>query len=202
MRIRKIRQIRIHTGSLIAIRALTSTLAILLALSGCTTSVTQQAKPPADQATPTATPAASATASSMSPTCPLTIPNGSQPPNSTRDSGWHGNGALWVDLWPYSVVFITPNQVTSDGSLSMKFSWVRGPKTIGPLTIEGRRLDAPAPPLQSESSSLGYGDKGFLPTSIIFPIEGCWEVTGKAGGASLTFVTLVLKFNVNPYIAP
>jgi hypothetical protein len=38
----------------------------------------------------------------------------------------------------------------------------------------------------------GYGDSGFQATGIIFPTEGCWEVTGRVGEASLTFVTLVI----------
>lgn len=175
-------------------------LVILIALSGCTTSVTQQAKPPTTQVAPTATPVAFVTTSSMSLTCPITIPNGSQPPNSTRYSGWHGNGVLWVNLWPYDVIFVVPGQIDSDDSLTMKIDWVRGPKTIGPLTVEGHRIDAQVPPLQSKFTD--YGDKGFQPTTTVFPTEGCWEVTGKVGDASLTFVTLVLKVKVNPYIEP
>jgi len=31
------------------------------------------------------------------------------------------------------------------------------------------------------------------PTELIFPTEGCWEVTGRVGDASLTFVTLVVR---------
>ena len=33
----------------------------------------------------------------------------------------------------------------------------------------------------------------FKPTALIFPTEGCWEVTGKVGETSLTFVTRVVK---------
>lgn len=60
------------------------------------------------------------------------------------------------------------------------------------MTIEGRRLDAPAPPLWAEIPE-GYRNIGFQPSGIVFPTEGCWEVTGKVGDASLTFVTLVVK---------
>jgi hypothetical protein len=38
-----------------------------------------------------------------------------------------------------------------------------------------------------------YGDSGFQPVSISFPTEGCWEITGSVGDASLTIVTLVEK---------
>ena len=72
----------------------------------------------------------------------------------------------------------------------MKFPWVRGVR--GKLTIQGKRLDAPAPPLRAHIPD-GYGDTGFQATGIIFPSEGCWEVTGKVGDSSLTFVTRVVR---------
>jgi hypothetical protein len=61
----------------------------------------------------------------------------------------------------------------------------------GELTIEGKRLDAPAPPLKSIVPD-GYGDAGFQVSGLIFPTAGCWAVTGRVGIASLTFVTLVV----------
>jgi hypothetical protein len=60
------------------------------------------------------------------------------------------------------------------------------------LSIGGQRLDTSAPPLRAEVSD-DYGDQGFVPSSLHFPSEGCWEVTGRLGDASLTFVTFVLR---------
>jgi hypothetical protein len=60
------------------------------------------------------------------------------------------------------------------------------------LTIEGRRLDDKASPLHAAIPG-GYGDKGFQPSGIRFPTEGCWEVTGSVGNTKLTFVTLILR---------
>jgi hypothetical protein len=118
--------------------------------------------------------------------CPITHANGSQPPGSTFGSEFHGNGAIWVGLWPSNVVVAEPE---ADGSIEAKFGWWRG--VTGKLRIEGRRLDATAPPLRGEVPD-GYGDTGFQASGIDFPTEGCWEVTGRVGDASLTFVTLVL----------
>jgi len=73
-------------------------------------------------------------------------------------------------------------------SIDAKFGWWR--KVRGRLEIEGR-VDAPAPPLRAHIPD-GYGDRGFQATGLIFPTTGCWEVTGRVGNASLTFVTLVL----------
>jgi hypothetical protein len=66
------------------------------------------------------------------------------------------------------------------------------PGVRGKLAITGQRLDASAPPLTASIPS-GYGMRGFQPSGISFPTEGCWRVTGIVGGEKLTFVTLILK---------
>jgi hypothetical protein len=101
-------------------------------------------------------------------------------------------------LWPDGTVVFKPGGagfITRDGSLGMKFGWRRG--ISGELKIEGRRVDALAPPLRSEVSS-GYGDRGFQATYIIFPTPGCWEVTGRVGDAKVTFITRVVKIGDGP----
>lgn len=131
--------------------------------------------------------------------CPVTVPNGEQPPVGEnvfgRGPGGHGNGGLWTNLWTWGegAVQVPPTHVNPDGSLGgMKWPWWRG--VPGTLTIEGRRLDGVAPPLRAEVPE-GYGDRGFQPTGLIFPTAGCWEVTGRAGEVSLTFVVLVERVN-------
>jgi hypothetical protein len=126
------------------------------------------------------------------PACPVTAPNGNTPPNETYAPEYHGNGGLFTVLWPAGNILMGPQNVEPDGSLSMKFVWWRGEK--GQLTIEGRRLDAAAPPLRVDIPD-GYGDSGIQATALIFPAEGCWEVTGRVGDAALTFVTRVTKTN-------
>ncbi len=138
-----------------------------------------------------ATPATPAPPATPAFACPATQPNGSTPPGERPASSNHGNGALWVALWPEGTVIIPADQAQRDGSLAVKFPWWRGPGVRGALTITGRRLDAPAPPFTANIPG-GYGDTGFQATGIIFPTYGCWEVTGRAGDASLTFVTLVV----------
>jgi hypothetical protein len=118
--------------------------------------------------------------------CPITIPNGSRPPGPTFGAEFHGNGSIWVGTW-HSDVVVWP--AGSDGSITTKFGWWRG--VVGKLQIEGRRLDAPAPPLVGHVPD-GYGDSGFQSSGITFPTAGCWQVTGRVGDASLTFVALVL----------
>jgi hypothetical protein len=118
--------------------------------------------------------------------CPITRPNNSQPPGDTFGAVFHGNGQIWVGLPRTNIVTW---QRSSDGSLDYKFGWWH--EVPGKLQINGRRLDGPAPPLRAEIPD-GYGEIGFQATGIIFPTDGCWEVTGSVGAASLTFVTLVI----------
>jgi hypothetical protein len=104
----------------------------------------------------------------------------------------YGNGSLWVGaLWPNGVIIMTRDDVGQDGRLSMKLGWYR--LTNGYLTITGRRLDAPAPPASGLTFPGGYGTTGFNASGVIFPTEGCWQITGRVGRVALTFVTFVIK---------
>jgi hypothetical protein len=123
--------------------------------------------------------------------CPVTRPNGAAPPGVGAQAGVnHGNTKLWTALWPGGVIRAEPDYVDKDGSIHMKFGWWRG--VSGRLSIQGRRLDGQAPPLRAEVSD-GYGDRGFQASGVIFPTEGCWEITGQVGTARLTFVNFVIK---------
>lgn len=171
----------------------------LWVLAGCLTA-------PQTSQNPTSTPSPTAVRPTDNPTqisnistsdtafsCPVTQPNGSAPPSETPSPNAHGNGALWTWFWSENTVVFEPGgpgHVGPDGSLAMKWPWYRGVR--GDLFIEGRRLDAPAPPLRAAIPD-GYGSRGFQATSLIFPTAGCWEVTGRVGNDSLTFVTLVVK---------
>lgn len=135
--------------------------------------------------------------------CDVTIPNGSNPPvkhfggTMTYSPDYkgprydyfpnsHGNGKLWVLLEPEGKLVVKPND---DGSLTWgKLLWWRGVR--GRLAIEGKRKDAPAGAAKAYVSPY-YGETGLQITGIVFPSEGCWEVTGKAGDAELTFVVEV-----------
>ena len=127
--------------------------------------------------------------------CPVTIGHPVPRTKPWREQlfGWpsaYGNTSLWVGaLWPHGVVIVTPDDVNPDGSLGMKFGWYR--LTSGLLTITGRRLDAPAPPLSAHASDSGL--TGFNASGVTFPTEGCWQVTGRVSRIALTFVTFVIK---------
>jgi hypothetical protein len=124
-------------------------------------------------------------------TCPVTVPR-------HRASGGfnYGTRDLRVELyWPRGTLTAGPlpgggtmATIAPDGSIDVKVGWWRGLSYR--LTIVGRRLDAPAPPLRADIPE-GYGSRGFQPTGLIFPTTGCWRVTGRLGPARLTFVVRV-----------
>lgn len=123
-------------------------------------------------------------------TCEITKPTGGTPPGAGRPHGlYHGNGKLWTVLWPDGTVVFKPGksgQIRPDGRLQMKFPWWRA--VDGPLHISGRRLDGAAAPLAAIIPK-GYGNTGFQVSSLVFPTQGCWEVTGQVGDTALTFIT-------------
>jgi hypothetical protein len=128
----------------------------------------------------------------------VTIPNGSSPPAMEGANGNeievrrvfnHGNGALWVSLPADGTLKC---DVERDGTLRIKFPWWRG--VPGRLTVEGRRLDAPAAPMRSDIGTVAQiGELGVNPGILFFASEGEWEITGRVGDKSLTFVVRVVK---------
>jgi hypothetical protein len=128
--------------------------------------------------------------------CPVTIANGKTPPGERRSSLNHGDGSLWTVLPPGGID--RGGTPEPDGSTSQKYPWWTV-GTEGGLTIEGHRLDtAVAAPLRARVNS-GLPDTpfaavpggSFWSSGVSFPTAGCWQVTGRVGAASLTFVVFM-----------
>ena len=129
-----------------------------------------------------------------------TIPSG-EPPVEGEDFNY-GDRYLAVSIWTKGRLVAdrvpaadTWAVVAPDGSIPAKVGWWRG--VSGRLTIQGERLDAPAPPLRARVPG-GYGHIGFQSTELTFPTEGCWEVVGSVAGHDITFVVLVVKHGREP----
>jgi hypothetical protein len=137
--------------------------------------------------------------------CPRSQPNLTTSPDEyfiPLGNGYgNADGTLFTQLWPENKVILSPGgsgAIADDGTLSMKWPWYR--TVPGEIVIGGRRLDAPAPPMPEivlRGPADGYGETGFHPSTLIFPGEGCWEVTGRVGDARLTFVALVVHSPVD-----
>ena len=180
---------------------LLAAMTVMLALQGCVrVPWSAEARPPGPTGVVSPPTAAggldTATPPAVGRPCPITQPNRSTPPGEAPSPNHHGNGELWtaIDRDDTGVLRIRPDEVETDGSLGRKMFWWRG--FPGSLTIEGRRLDAPAAPLRARIPA-GYGPRGFQSSAVYFPSDGCWEVTGRIVGEGregrLTFVVLVAR---------
>ena len=137
--------------------------------------------------------------------CTPTIPNGTQPPpevlyspefsegrlaeayragHTKPDPHLHGNGALWTVLTSDGRYLAPRSQVERDGSIGTKLPWWMA--RPGDMTLSARRLDAAAP---AAKTSVGDStEPRFHPSGIWFPTTGCWEVTARTRGKTLTLV--------------
>jgi hypothetical protein len=125
--------------------------------------------------------------------CPVTLPS-AKPPFEGEDFNY-GNRYLGVAMWQRGRLVAsrggqTWGQIRPGGSIWAKVGWWRA--VPGRLTIQGERLDGPAPPLRA-SVPAGYGSAGFQSTGLTFPTPGCWRVVGSVAGHELEFVVLVTK---------
>jgi hypothetical protein len=134
---------------------------------------------------------------SHSKSCPITKGNGYTPEGEPPEPNRYGTRALSTILSEDGTIVFRPGGagfVLPDGSLKMKLPWWKEKGTK--FSITGRRLDATALPLRAEFRD--STDFEMVATYIIFPTPGCWEVTGKAGDATLRFVTSVVKIERGP----
>jgi hypothetical protein len=131
--------------------------------------------------------------------CVPTQPTGDTPPgeNPADSSVVYSDGRLYTVLWPNGEILASPDYVKPDGTIDMKFPWWRAPGVgaAGDLQITGHEINTGAAIAASIPS--GYGQR-FQATGILFPTEGCYEITGKSGDALLTFVTKVTKVAAAP----
>lgn len=127
--------------------------------------------------------------------CPVTQPNTFFPPGETTGpENAIGNDQVIVEYWKNGTdSLLTENP--ADNSFRWEVWWWRN--VTGALDIEGRRIDAESESLHVEFAD-STGDTGPQKTILIFPSPGCWEVTGRAGDASLTFVLEVASRQTIP----
>jgi hypothetical protein len=164
-------------------------IALAVATGGCDSGDEGEA----ERSRPYAQPRAAAPVVEAGEACPVTLPD-AKPPFEGRDFNY-GNRWLGAALWRNGRLVgsrggQTWGQIMRDGSISAKVGWWRA--VAGGLTIQGERLDGPAPPLRA-SVPAGYGIRGFQATGLTFPTVGCWWVVGSVAGHDLDFVVRVTK---------
>lgn len=124
-------------------------------------------------------------------TCPRTRSIRAKPPNDAAVQGSPELGQYFVneDRSIWAGAWWTDQEATylRAGEKGNKVGWFRPAGAT--LEITGRRLDGEAPPLEAEVPCC-YPTR-FQATGLIFPSQGCWEVTAKAAGSELSFVVWV-----------
>jgi hypothetical protein len=143
-------------------------------------------------------------------TCPVTtplehsfVPPPPYPRKAPSGTFWFGTDLLWTVLPENSTWRGGSLQYAPSGPpLREKFVWFRQsydrrtePQSY--LTVTGRRLDAPAPPLtadQSKTACCWAGrDQTYTGTVLNIPTLGCWEITVHHEDNELTLVLWVAK---------
>ena len=147
--------------------------------------------------------ALSATVAAVPPaSCPVTqpakppfIPPSPYPPTPPplyAGEFWYGADSLWTMLRADGTWGKLPY---ANGLYTQKVFWWRQgydyrTDPMPNLTVTGRRLDAPAPPMTASGATNGSrSDIGsFMIVGVDIPTHGCWEITGHSMGTELRFV--------------
>ena len=156
--------------------------------------------------------------------CPVTVPNSNEPPASEppdqfpawvaernregntllmaetrpKRTSFHGNGKLWTIL-PPRVLRGGAFPEYGESAREVQIDWWEMGR--GLLTIKGTRLDRPAGPLEVNSwgrSGPLAGADGIsrVTATVIFPTQGCWEITGKIYDLDDSALTFVVEIRV------
>jgi len=132
--------------------------------------------------------------------CPVTQPP--QPPFAPpaplapfAGHFWHGSVALWTQSPADGIWQRLPQ---SDEGYGQKVLWWREgydwrAEPQPALTVTGRRLDGPAPPLVAPQATNAFAAEigSAMLVGVIIPTTGCWELTGRYAGTALSFVIWV-----------
>jgi hypothetical protein len=141
----------------------------------------------ADSSTPPLSPGESTSANVCSPTEPSWV----KPPDDPAVSGSPEYGhyyvnqdrSIWASAW-WTGEEEAHLRVSEEG---IKVGWFRPTGAV--LEITGNRLDGQSLPLDAHVPCC-YPTR-FQATGLIFPAEGCWEVTAKAEDSELSFVVRI-----------
>jgi hypothetical protein len=126
---------------------------------------------------------------------PFTPPPPNAPTAPWAGEFWYGTNLLWTRVPTSGMWYGLPHN--PDGQTQKVFWWRQGyiwkEDPTPALTVTGRRLDAPAPPLSASEATNAYAEdiQSAMLVGVDFPTPGCWEITGKVADAELSFVIWV-----------
>ncbi len=128
---------------------------------------------------------------SLAGACPVTEAVWIEPPEDAAVSGAPEFGNYYVNddrsIWA-SAWWVDQDEIyLKAGDEGIKLGWFR-PAGVE-LEISGQRLDGGSPPLEAHAPCC-YPTR-FQASGLVFPTEGCWEITARAGDSILSFVVEV-----------
>lgn len=113
---------------------------------------------------------------------------------------YFGNDTIWSYTDSADGVFIDKRIIQSDGTAQMKWPWFHKSTVVGEMSAKGRLvngnddtnvinlLESP-----NEAQAAGIPEGVAVTVSyMVFPAEGCWEITATKGSESITFQTEVI----------
>ena len=126
------------------------------------------------------------------PSPPFIPPSDYVPLPGSPSEFWYGNAGLFV-LLPSDGSWV--GLPYHDGAYGQKVFWGHqgydyAAEPQPAITVTGRRLDAPAPPLTADSGTNAASPEmgSMMLTGVGFPTRGCWEISGAYQGNTLSFV--------------
>jgi hypothetical protein len=120
--------------------------------------------------------------------CPTTEPNGNVPPGAPKSwygLPWHGNGGLWVPLRP-------DGTLVTNALGGWKQLWVAKNGVSGRLGVRYGTLEEQAEPVAARTGFFSGDERPNSTMSQMSFRSGCWQITGRLGDASLSFVVSVV----------
>ena len=131
--------------------------------------------------------------------CPVTTPPNPQfvppapfAPNAAKGAFWYGTNALWVQL-PLEGVWRGLPSRDNGGYFNKLFLWQQGydgrREPQPDIIVVLKRLDAKVPLVSKRGGTNAFFESSWaMLTGVLFPTEGCWEITSSHAGHTLTFV--------------
>ena len=137
-------------------------------------------------------------------TCPFTKSSDRPfvPPAPYPSTGalWIGNEQLWTQISVGGIWNGLPHYTPEDSRFRQKlFGWHEGydwrNENPPELKVTGARLDAPAPPIETDehANAAWTNDQAhpFMVVGIFIPTAGCWKIKGDYKGEELSYVVWV-----------
>ena len=166
-----------------------------MGLTACATNTVEPATMPTVVATEISVAAGKAGCPVTQPQTPSFVPP--EPYSETPPNGefWYGSNDLWTALWPEGAWAQLPKDENGYVNKIIWFRegyvWTEEPEPE--LALSARQLDGDAMVEEFSHATNGYHPdyNSFILTGIALPRFGCWEITGKYNGRTLSFVVWV-----------